>query len=133
MKKHLLAIAMSAIILSACGKETIIREVVVTAAPVESTTTTTTTQAPQETKFDRYLNELYQYSGQARSWDEADLLEFGSIVCDSFDAGNSLDDIVGVMSEYSSGSYDDELFAGIILSSVVHLCPEHESYVQAQL
>lgn len=131
MKKHLLAAAISAVVLSGCGKETVIKEVLVTAAPA----VTETTSAPQQvvaTKFDLYLEDVYEFSAQAREWAESDLLEFGTIVCDSFRQGNSLDDIIGVMSNHSSGAYDNELYAAVILSSVANLCPEYEYLVNAQ-
>jgi len=70
---------------------------------------------------------------EARSWDEADLLEFGTVVCESFDNGATLDTVLTTMSNYSSGKYDDELFAAVIAAAVMHLCPEWQAYVSAQL
>lgn len=131
MKKQVLAAVASAIFLAGCGKETIIKEVLVTAAP--TTTEATLPPAPSKTKFDLYLDEIYNFAAQAREWSEPQLLEFGSVVCDALDNGNSLNQIIEVMERYSTGSYDDELFAGVIYSAVVHLCPEYRSYVEAQL
>lgn len=131
MRKYLVATCVLTLLLTACGKETIIKEVLVTTAPV--TTEAPLPQEPAKTKFDLYLEDLYGFSGQARSWTESDLLKFGTIVCDTFDRGNSLEDIIGVMSQYSEGSYDDELFAGVIYAAVTHLCPKHKAYVDSQI
>jgi hypothetical protein len=128
--KKLIITSLAILSLAACGKETVIKEVLVTTPPTEAPAVT---EAPVTNKYDLYLEELYAFSAQARSWDEADLLKFGTVVCDALDTGNTLDSIINIMSDYSSGSYDDELFAGIILGSVKHICPEHMSYVQSQI
>lgn len=130
MSRLALFSTVAALLVSSCGsKETIIREVLVTAAPV----TTTLPPAPSKTKFDLYLDEVYGFSAQAREWSEAELLEFGTIVCEAFDNGATLNQIVGVMEKYSTGLYDNELFAGVIYASVMHLCPKYFSSVQSQL
>ena len=124
MKKIILS-ALVVLSLSACGKETV-REVLVTTPPTEA-------PAVEVNKYDQYLEVLYNESAQARSWDEADLLEFGTVVCESFDNGATLDTVLTTMSNYSSGIYDDELFAAVIAAAVMHLCPEWQAYVSAQL
>ena len=124
MKKIILS-ALVVLSLSACGKETV-REVLVTTPPTEA-------PAVEVNKYDQYLEVLYNESAQARSWDEADLLEFGTVVCESFDNGATLDSVLTTMSNYSSGKYDDELFAAVIAAAVMHLCPEWQAYVSAQL
>ncbi len=124
MKKIILS-ALAILSLSACGKETV-REVLVTTPPTEA-------PAVEVNKYDQYLEVLYNESAQARSWDEADLLEFGTVVCESFDNGATLDTVLTTMSNYSSGKYDDELFAAVIAAAVMHLCPEWQAYVSAQL
>jgi hypothetical protein len=124
MKKIILS-ALVVLSLSACGKETV-REVLVTTPPTEA-------PAVEVNKYDQYLEVLYNESAQARSWDEADLLEFGTVVCESFDNGATLDTVLTTMSNYSSGKYDDELFAAVIAAAVMHLCPEWQAYVSAQL
>lgn len=133
MKKVFISF-LAVVSLASCGKETIIKEVLVTTPVTEAPVQTTlTTEAPKLNKYDQYLADLYDFSAQARSWDEALLLQFGKTVCDALDNGARLNAIVDVLSEYSSGSYDDELFAGVILYSVKYICPEHLASVQAQL
>jgi PBP1b-binding outer membrane lipoprotein LpoB len=129
MKKHLLAVCASALILSACGKETIVKEVLVTTPPVE------VTEAPETdvNKFDAYLELLYSNSAQARNWDEADLLELGTIVCETFDDGGTLDQVLTVFSNNSTGKYDDELYSAVVAGAVMFLCPEWADYVQSQI
>jgi len=124
MKKVILT-ALAVLSLTACGKETI-REVLVTTPPTEA-------PAVEVNKYDAYLADLYDFSGQARSWSEDDLIKLATLICDSFDAGESLNGVIATLQPYSSGSYDDELFAGVITGAVNHICPEYKSYVQAQL
>ncbi len=127
MKKHLLAICASAIVLSACGKETVIKEVLVTTPPA------TEAPAPEMSKFDQYLTSMYDTAAQSREWSDGELLEFGAIVCDAFNAGSTLDAVLEIFSKYSTGSYDDEFFASVIGNSVMFLCPEHLAYIQSQI
>jgi hypothetical protein len=132
----LISVVIASFILVSCGKETVIREVLVTLPPntVEETTTTTTKYVPpSRNKFDEYLYDLKEYSGQANTLDDSFLIEFGSTVCSAFDKGVSLNEVVELLSEYSSGDYDDKLYAGIIMSAVVNICPEHRALVESQL
>ena len=132
MKTIKLLALSSVLVLAGCGsKETIIKEVLVTTPP---TTTDYVAPAPsQSNKYDDYLTELRNYSGQANTWSDGDLIEMGHLVCEAFDNGNSLDQVIKVFSDNSSGSYDDELFAGTIMGAVVYICPEHKDAVQSQL
>lgn len=124
MKKVILA-ALAVVSLAACGKETV-REVLVTTPP------TTQPSAPEVNKFDQYLIDLRNESAQARTMTDSDLLKFGQVICDAFDAGRTLNDVVTVMSQYSTnGSYDTDLYAMIIVSAVKNICPEWATYVTA--
>jgi hypothetical protein len=113
--------------LAGCGKETVIKEVLVT------TPTTEAPVAPEANKYDSYLIALYENSAQARTWSESDLLELGTTVCQTFDEGGTLDGVITIFSQYSNGKYDDELFSAIIAGSVTFLCPEWADYVSSQL
>lgn len=112
-------------ILAGCGKETI-REVLVTTPPTEA-------PAVELSKYDQYLNSLYNGSAQAREWDEAKLLELGSIVCDSFEAGATLDSVIDIFAANADGSYDTEFYAVVMVGSVTFLCPEYQAYVESQI
>lgn len=125
MKKHLLVICASALVLSACGKETI-REVLVTTPPTEA-------PAVELSKYDQYLEMLYNESAQARTWLESDLLELGTTVCQVFDDGGTIDGVISIFTKNSTGKYDDELYSAVIAGSVIYLCPEWADYVQSQL
>jgi len=125
VKKHLLAICTSALVLSACGKETI-REVLVTTPPTEA-------PAVELSKYDQYLEMLYNESAQARTWLESDLLELGTTVCQVFDEGGTIDGVINIFTKNSTGKYDDELYSAVIAGSVIYLCPEWADYVQSQL
>jgi hypothetical protein len=126
VKKYLLAISALAIVLSSCGKETV-REVLVTVPPA------TDAPAPELSKYDQYLEMLYNESAQSREWTESDLLELGTTVCDVFDQGGTIDGIIKIFSNNSTGKYDDEFYSAVIAGSVIYLCPEWADYVQSQL
>lgn len=127
MKKIILS-AMAIVALAGCGKTTVKEVLVTTPEPAPTPIT-----AEDMNKFDSYLNALYDNSAQARSWSEDDLLHLGTLVCQTFDNGGTLDMVLNIFSQNSSGRYDDELFSAIIAASVVHLCPEWTDYVSAQL
>lgn len=126
MKNKIAILIASLTILAGCGKETI-REVLVTTPPTEAPA------APEANKFDQYLDMLYNESAQARSWTEADLLELGTTVCQVFDQGGTIDGLIAVFNESSTGNYDDELYSAVIAGSVIFLCPEWANYVKEQL
>lgn len=127
MKKLLIVSAISLPLLVGCGQKEVIREVLVTTPP-----TTIATEEPAN-KYDQYLQALYDNSAQARSWAESDLLELGTLVCQTFDNGGTLDGVLSIFASNSAGKYDDELFSAIIAGSVLYLCPEWASYVQQSL
>lgn len=127
MKKLIITTIAAVSILSACGQKETIREVLVTAPP------STDAPAPEMNKYDQYLQAVYDNSAQARAWDESDLLELGTTVCEVFDSGGTIDGVINVFSQNSTGKYDDELYSAVIASSVLFLCPEWAAYVQSQL
>jgi uncharacterized Rmd1/YagE family protein len=130
MKKILIA-SFAVLSLAACGKETVIREVLVTTPVTEAPTTTTEYVAPTTNKFEEYLYDLKEFSGKANTMDDAFLIEFGSLVCQAFDNNTSLNEVVSLLQDNSAGRSDDELYAGIIMSAVVNICPEHKAMVEA--
>ena len=126
--KKIIGATFAALLLASCGKETV-REVLVTTPPTEAPATT---EAPIN-KFDQYLEMLYAESAQARAWDEADLLELGTTVCEVFDSGGTLEGVIAIFSQNSGGKYDDDLYSAIIAGSVLYICPEWADYVQQAL
>ncbi len=124
MKKVILT-ALAVLSLTACGKETI-REVLVTTPPTEA-------PVVELSKFDQYLEFLYVEAAQSRSWSEDQLLELGTTVCQVFDQGGTVQGLITIFNNNSSGKYDDEFYASIIAGSVLYLCPEYQTLVQAQL
>jgi hypothetical protein len=125
MKAKALILIAALAILAGCGKETI-REVLVTSPP---------TEAPEveSNKYDDYLYFLYNKSAQSREWSEARLLELGSVVCDSFESGATLDSVIQVFADNADGSYDTEFYATVMAGAVSYLCPEFEAYVNSQI
>ena len=126
MKNKIAILIASLTILAGCGKETI-REVLVTTPPTEAPA------APEANKFDQYLDMLYNESAQARSWREADLLELGTTVCQAFDQGATINGLIAIFIENSTGNYDNELYSAVIAGSVIFLCPEWANYVKEQV
>lgn len=127
MKLKLAASTAIVLALAGCGQKETIREVLVTTPPA------TEAPAPELNKFDQYLEMLYNESAQARSWTESDLLELGTTVCEVFDTGGTIDGVIKIFSNNSTGAYDDELYSAVIAGSVLFLCPEWAAYVQSQL
>ena len=126
MKKKLIFTPLFALALVGCGQKETIREVLVTTAPTEA-------PAAESNKYDDYLNFLYNESAQSREWSEANLLELGSIVCDSFEAGATLDSVIQTFANNADGSYDTEFYATVLAGSISYLCPEFEAYVNSQI
>ena len=124
MKKVILT-ALAVLSLAACGKETV-REVLVTTPPTEP-------PVVELSKFDQYLEFLYVEAAQSRSWSEDQLLELGTTVCQVFDQGGTVQGLITIFNNNSSGKYDDEFYASIIAGSVLYLCPEYQTLVHAQL
>ncbi|CAB4142529.1 Domain of unknown function DUF732 [uncultured Caudovirales phage] len=124
MKKVILT-ALAVLSLTACGKETV-REVLVTTPPTEA-------PVVELSKFDQYLEFLYVEAAQSRSWSEDQLLELGTTVCQVFDQGGTVQGLITIFNNNSTGKYDDEFYASIIAGSVLYLCPEYQALVQAQL
>ena len=125
MKTKAAILIASLAILAGCGKETV-REVLVTSPPTEA-------PAIEQNKYDQYLEFAYNEAAQSREWTDAKLLELGAIVCDSFEAGASLDSVIQVFSDNADGSYDTEFYATILAGAVSYLCPEFEAYVNSQI
>ncbi len=124
MKKVILT-ALAVLSLTACGKETV-REVLVTTPPTEA-------PVVELSKFDQYLEFLYLEAAQSRSWSQDQLLELGTTVCQVFDQGGTVQGLITIFNNNSTGKYDDEFYASIIAGSVLYLCPEYQTLVQAQL
>lgn len=127
MKKFIFT-TLAVVSLAACGKETVREVLVTTPEPAPSLL-----PAPNYNKFDQYLEFLYAESAQSRSWTEDQLLELGTTVCQVFEQGGTVDRLIEIFNENSTGKYDDDLYAAVIAGSVLYLCPEYASVVQAQL
>lgn len=126
--KKLILTTLAVVSLAACGKETVREVLVTTPEPAPSVL-----PAPNYNKFDQYLEFLYSEAAQSRSWTEDQLLELGTTVCQVFEQGGTVDRLIEIFNENSTGKYDDDLYAAVIAGSVLYLCPEYAAVVQAQL
>lgn len=124
--KKLLALSLIAVSLSACGTQTIIREI----AP---STTDAPYVAPVTNKYDDYYAHVLKNSGQANTEPKADVIEFGDLVCQALDAGNSVQKVVKLLNGYAESNSDIELYAAIITGAVMYLCPEYNNDLQNYL
>lgn len=132
MKHVKLSIAIAGLLmLQACTGKTVIKEVLVTSPTTVAAPVVTEAPAKQTNKYDDYLAGLRDYSGKANSMTDAELIEFADLVCAVFDEGYSLDDVVGVFAENSTGQTDNQLYAGIIGGAVAHICPEYAGLLES--
>jgi len=84
-------------------------------------------QAPPVNKYDDYMNYVLNNSGQANTWSKADVIEFGDLVCQALDKGNTIRSVVNLLNGYAKTSSDVEFFASVMLASIKHLCPEYQT------
>jgi len=82
--------------------------------------------APTVNKYDAYLDHVYNNSGQANTTSKAKLIEYGDIICEALDRGNSIAWIVNYLSNGSSGQSDNELYASIIYGAITYICDEYK-------
>ena len=124
--KKLLALSLVAVSLSACGTQTIIRE-------VAATTTEAPYVTPATNKYDNYYAHVVNNSGQANTESKADVIEFGDLVCQALDNGNSVQYVVKLLNGYAKSNSDIELYAAIITGAVMYLCSEYNGALQNYL
>lgn len=124
----LVAIIVALIFLSSCGTTTVIKE-------VQATTTDAPiiTSPPVVNKYDRYLEHVLNHSGKANTWSKDKLIEFGDLVCQSLDEGNSIRQVVNLLSSYSNSQSDLELFAAVTYAAITYICPEYQTDLSAYL
>ena len=97
---------------------------------------TTEAPAPAETspnKYNQYYEHVLNNSGIANTWTKAKVIEFGDLVCQALDEGNSVASVVAVVSNASDSNSDAELGAAVIYGAVTYLCPEYDAMMQAYL
>ena len=83
--------------------------------------------APAKNKYDSYIDYVLNNSGQANTWSKADIIEFGDLVCQALDEGNSIRSVVNLLNGYANTTSDVELFASIMVGSITHICSEYLS------
>ena len=104
-----------------------------TNAPAPVVTNPPITAAPVTNKYDDYMNHVLNNSGQANSWSKADVIEFGDLVCQALDNGNSVRSVVNLLNNYAKTTSDAEFFASVMIGSIKFLCPEYMSDLQYYL
>ena len=104
----------------------------VTNAPAPVVTNPPVT-SPPENRYDQYMAHVLNNSGQANTWSKAKIIEFGDLVCQALDNGNSIRSVVSLLNNYANTTSDAELFASVMFGSITYLCPEYESDLQVYL
>jgi hypothetical protein len=97
-------------------------------APVE-----TNPPAPATNKYDNYMDHVLNNSGKANSWSKSDIIEFGDLVCQALDEGNSVRAVVNLLNGYASTTSDVEFFASVMTGAIMHICPEYKPAMSAYL
>ena len=90
----------------------------------------TNAPAPQPSpgnKYDDYMDYVLNNSGQANTWSKADVIEFGDLVCQALDKGNTIRSVVNLLNGYAKTGSDVEFFASVMIGSFRHLCPEYQT------
>jgi hypothetical protein len=92
------------------------------------------TEPPASTnKYDDYMDHVLNNSGKANSWSKSDIIEFGDLVCQALDEGNSVRAVVNLLNGYASTTSDVELFASVMTGAVIYICPEYKASMSAYL
>ena len=82
--------------------------------------------APPANKYDQYMDHVLNNSGQANTWSKADVIEFGDLVCQALDKGNSIPAVVRLLESYAKTNSDVEFFASVVFGSITYICPEYK-------
>jgi hypothetical protein len=89
--------------------------------------------APTNNKYDNYMDHVLNNSGKANSWSKSDIIEFGDLVCQALDEGNSIRAVVNLLNGYASTTSDVEFFAAVMTGAVINICPEYKPAMSAYL
>lgn len=82
--------------------------------------------APPANKYDQYMDHVLNNSGQANTWSKADVIEFGDLVCQALDKGNSIPAVVRLLESYAKTNSDVEFFASVVFGAITYICPEYK-------
>ena len=96
-----------------------------TAAPAPVVTNPPYTP-PVENKYDQYMDHVLNNSGQANTWSKADVIEFGDLVCQALDKGNTIPSVVNLLEGYAKTDSDVEFFASVVYGAITYVCPEYK-------
>lgn len=113
------AILVLVIVLPSSNSDTSGPAPVITAAPVN--------------KYDQYYEYVLNNSGQANSTAKSKVIEFGDLVCQALDQGNSVAQVANVVSSAVGSTSDLELGAAVIFAAVKYICPEYQAMMDAYL
>lgn len=102
-------------------------------APVSTNAPAPVITAAPVNKYDQYYEHVLNNSGQANSMAKSRVIEFGDLVCQALDGGNSIAAVVNVVANASGTTSDMELGAAVIYGAITYLCPEYDSMLRAYL
>jgi hypothetical protein len=81
--------------------------------------------APTKNKYDNYMDHVLANSGQANTADPSKLIEFGDLVCETLEEGNSVSYVAALLESYVAKKSDAELFAAVMTGAIRHICPSY--------
>jgi hypothetical protein len=125
--KKLLAVAVLALGVSACGTKTIVVEKApnTTLAPIQDTV-----QSSSE-REQNFLNGLtYDHPTEVTRLGKASVLELGRLTCDAIDEGSTISDFVGLANKTGVSA---EFFGSLIREAVENFCPENQWFIDSAL
>lgn len=98
-----------------------------TSSPADTTPAPIVTNppAPVKSKYDRYIDHVLNESGQANTWTNANLIEFGDLVCQSLNNGSSIREVVNILSRNVKNDSDIVFFAAVVRGAIENICPEY--------
>lgn len=79
-----------------------------------SSISNTPVTAPAQNKYDQYINHVLNQSGKANTWTDANLIEFGDLVCQSLDNGSSIRQVVDILGRNVRNDSDVVFFASVV-------------------
>ncbi len=122
MKSKILILMVAAILLAACGKETIVVQEVTPTVTVAPTVTAAPVVA---NKYDLYLDAVRNSAGKAYGAAPSGLIRTGDLICERLDEGISIEALDSAATEASDDDQDLDLFTSALYYAIEFLCPEY--------
>jgi len=121
--KPLIAIASFALLTSCTVERTIVQ-------PAETTQPSAPSTYPTADKEDLFVETIEEMDGKSVYVSDAELLETGYLICDGLDAGQTIEDLMAVITSAASSADGLNFLTIIAASAITFLCPWHQDLVE---